>query len=62
MHYKVENIVIEGGLVTDTQDLTSKRLNQSWILGRKSWRLHTFTPTVSTKGINIVIVWEAKGQ
>lgn len=57
--YKVENVVIKAGVFTDAQDLIPKKVQPLLDLGtKKGWRLHTFTPTISAKGINICLVWE----
>lgn len=58
-NYKVENIVIKAGVFTDAQDLIPKKVQPLLDMGaKKGRRLHTFTPTVSAKGINICLVWE----
>lgn len=57
--YKVENIVVKAGFVTDAQDLIPKKVQPLLDQGaQKGWKLHTFTPTISSKGINICLVWE----
>lgn len=57
--YKIENIVIKAGVFTDAQDLIPKKVQPLLDLGtKKGWRLHTLTPTISAKGINICLVWE----
>ena len=59
MKYKIENIVIKAGLLTDAQDMIPRKVQPLLDSGAgKGWRLHTLTPTISSKGINIVIVWE----
>lgn len=59
MQYYVENAVIKAGLITDAQDLIPKKVQPLLDAGaKKGWKLHTLTPTVSAKGINIVLVWE----
>ena len=55
----MENVVIKAGVFTDAQDLIPKKVQPLLDLGtKKGWRLHTFTPTISAKGINICLVWE----
>ena len=57
--YKVENVVIKAGVFTDAQDLIPKKVQPLLDLGtKKGWRLHTFTPTISAKGLNICLVLE----
>ncbi len=57
--YKVENVVIKAGVFTDAQDLIPKKVQPLLDMGtKKGWKLHTFTPTLSAKGINICLVWE----
>lgn len=57
--YKVENVVIKAGVFTDAQDLIPKKVQPLLDMGtKKGWKLHTFTPTISAKGINICLVWE----
>ncbi len=57
--YKIENIVVKAGVLTDAQDLIPKKVQPLLDLGaKKGWKLHTMTPTVSAKGINICLVWE----
>lgn len=59
MSYKIENVVIKSGLLTEAQNMIPKRIQPILDEGAKNgWRLHTLTPTESAKGINIVIVWE----
>lgn len=58
-NYRVENVVIKAGVFTDAQDLIPKKVQPLLDMGaKKGWRLHTFTPTISAKGINICLVWE----
>ena len=58
-NYKVENVVVKAGVLTDAQDLIPKKVQPLLDMGaKKGWKLHTFTPTVSAKGINICLVWE----
>ncbi len=58
-NYKVENIVIKASLFIDAQDLITKKVQPLLDMGaKKGWRLHTFTSTSSSKGINICLVWE----
>jgi len=57
MRYVVENEVIKAGLITDAQNFIPKKMQPILDEGaKKGWRLHTFTPTISSKGINIVVV------
>lgn len=58
-NYYIENVVIKAGVFTDAQDLIPKKVQPMLDMGsKKGWKLHTFTPTISSKGINICLVWE----
>ena len=57
--YKTENVVVKAGVFTDAQNLITKKVQPMLDMGaKKGWRLHTFTPTISAKGINLCLVWE----
>ncbi|MEA4919423.1 MAG: hypothetical protein VB078_00660 [Clostridiaceae bacterium] len=59
LSYKLENVVIKAGFLTDAQDKIQKKVQPMLDLGaKKGWKLHTFTSTASAKGINICLVWE----
>lgn len=59
MYYKIENIVIKGGMLSEAQDRIPKMVQPHLDAGvKKGWKLHTFTPTESAKGINICLIWE----
>ena len=59
MRYVIDNLIIKAGLFTSAPDLIPKKVQPLLDEGSsKGWRLHTLTPTVSDKGINIVLVWE----
>ena len=58
-NYKIENVVVKAGVLTDAQDLIPKKVQPLLDMGsKKGWKLHTLTPTISAKGINICLVWE----
>lgn len=57
--YKIENIVVKAGAFTDAQNLIPKKVQPLLDMGtKKGWKLHTLTPTISAKGINICLIWE----
>lgn len=59
MAYKIVNEVIKAGMITNAQDMIPKKIQPILDDGfKKGWKLHTLVPTESSKGINIVIVWE----
>ena len=59
MKYKIENVVVEAGFFKAAQDRIPKEVQPLLDSGaKKGWRLHTFTTTESSKGINICLVWE----
>lgn len=59
MAYKIVNEVIKAGMLTNAQDMIPKKIQPLLDEGAKNgWKLHTIVPTESSKGINIVIVWE----
>jgi hypothetical protein len=61
MRYIVEALVIKAGFFSDAQDMITKKIQPMLDKGANNgWRLHTFTPTESAKGINIVLVWEVQ--
>ena len=61
MYYKIETVVIKSSMLSDAQDRIAKEIQPLLDAGvKKGWRLHTFQPTASAKGINICLVWEVQ--
>jgi hypothetical protein len=59
MCYKIETMVIKASLFSDAQNRIAKEIQPLLDAGvKKGWRLHTFQPTESAKGINICLIWE----
>lgn len=58
--YRVVNRNISGGWFTDAHDRIEKQIQPLLDdYAKVGWVLHTFTATEASKGINLVIVWEA---
>ena len=58
--YKVVNRNITGGWFKDAHERIEKQIQpllDDW--ANQGWTLHTFTATEASKGINLVVVWEA---
>lgn len=61
MYYKIQTVVVKSGLIADAQDRIPKEVQPMLDAGvNKGWRLHTFTSTASSKGINICLIWEVQ--
>ncbi len=59
MCYKIETMVIKASFFSDVQNRIAKEIQPLLDAGAKrGWKLHTFQPTESTKGINICLIWE----
>jgi hypothetical protein len=59
--YRVVNRNIKGGWFTNAEDRVEKQIQPLLDEHAKAgWKLHTFTATEASKGINLVIVWEAE--
>ncbi|MES0490851.1 MAG: hypothetical protein ABUK01_12720 [Leptospirales bacterium] len=59
MKYKVQNRTIKAGLFTDAQNKIEKAIQPFLDEGSKNgWKLHSFQSTDTSKGINLVFIWE----
>ena len=61
MKYIIKNKRVKAGLFTDAQDKIEKMIQPFLDEGSgNGWKLHSFQSTDSTKGINLVFIWEAE--
>ena len=59
MKYIVQNKTIKAGFFSDAQDKIEAKIQPFLDEGtKKGWRLHSFQATDTTKGINLVFIWE----
>ena len=57
--YKVINETVKAGFFSDAQDKIEKKIQPLLDAGtKKGWKLHSFNSTDTTKGINLVFIWE----
>lgn len=60
--YKVETLIVNGGLFKDAYDLAPKKLEEKLNEGfGRGWRLHSFQESVAlvqNKGLAFIIIWE----
>jgi len=58
MYYKVETKVVKASFFKNAQDNIQKEIQPMLDKGAKQgWRLHTFTTTNTSEGINFCVVW-----
>ena len=60
--YKVETLIVNGGLFKDAYDKAPSKLEDKLNEGaKKGWKLHSFQESVAlvqNKGLAFIIVWE----
>ena len=59
MGYRVVNRNIKAGFFSNAEDKVEKAIQPFLDEGsKKGWRLHSFSSTEASKGINLVFIWE----
>ncbi len=59
MGYKVVNRNVRAGFFTDAEDKIEKSIQPFLDDGvKRGWRLHSFSASAASKGINLVFIWE----
>ena len=59
MRYKVMNRTVKGGLFKEAQNRIEALIQPFLDDGSsQGWKLHSFNATDTTKGINLVFIWE----
>lgn len=59
MGYKVVNRNIKAGFFKNAEDKVEKAIQPFLDDGvRSGWKLHSFSATEASKGINLVFIWE----
>lgn len=59
MGYKVMNRNIKGGFFSAAEDRIERQIQPFLDEGvAKGWRLHSFSSSEASKGINLVFIWE----
>jgi hypothetical protein len=57
--YKIQNQTVLAGFLTDAQGKIEKVIQPLLDAGSKNgWTLHSFQATDTTKGINLVFIWQ----
>jgi hypothetical protein len=63
MSYTVVNRNVKAGWFTTAEDKIEKVIQPFLDDGsKKGWRLHSFSATEASKGINLVFIWEHDTQ
>ena len=59
MKYKIVNHTVKAGFFTDAQNKIESTIQPLLDNGTNNgWKLHSFNSTDTTKGINLVFIWE----
>lgn len=59
MRYTVVNKNVKAGFFADAEDKVEKKIQPFLDDGaRKGWKLHSFSSSAASKGINLIFIWE----